>query len=138
MNREEFEQAYADKYTEGDLSVVRDNRDGEFYVDKHMNSQWKKSIECGICIPSLSAHKLMERYQITYRQSLVLYALIDNFGEAISKDMLCEAAGVSGAGRALSIHISAIRWLVASDFTIKACYGGGGYSIGKNPCNYIS
>lgn len=41
MNREEFEQAYADKYTGGDLTPVRDNRDGEGYTDHHIDLSWK-------------------------------------------------------------------------------------------------
>lgn len=41
MNREEFEQAYANKYTGGDLTPVRDNRDGEGYTDHHIDLSWK-------------------------------------------------------------------------------------------------
>ena len=40
MNREEFEQAYADKYTSGDVQVVRDNREGEGYTDHHIDLCW--------------------------------------------------------------------------------------------------
>lgn len=41
MNRDEFEQAYADKYTSGDWTVVADNRDGEGYTDLHIDLCWK-------------------------------------------------------------------------------------------------
>lgn len=41
MNRDEFEKAYADKYTAGDLSAVVDNRDGEGYTDHHIDLCWK-------------------------------------------------------------------------------------------------
>lgn len=41
MNRDEFEQAYAEKYLKGDYIVARDNRDGEGYADHHIDLCWK-------------------------------------------------------------------------------------------------
>lgn len=41
MNRDEFEMAYAEKYTSGDWTVVADNRDGEGYADHHIDLCWK-------------------------------------------------------------------------------------------------
>lgn len=41
MNRAEFEEAYAEKYLDGDYMVARDNRDGEGYTDHHIDLCWK-------------------------------------------------------------------------------------------------
>lgn len=41
MNRDEFEESYAEKYLEGDYIVARDNRDGEGYTDHHIDLCWK-------------------------------------------------------------------------------------------------
>lgn len=41
MNRDEFEKAYADKYTAGDVLPVFWNRDGEGYTDHHIDLCWK-------------------------------------------------------------------------------------------------
>ncbi len=41
MNRDEFEKAYADKYTAGDVSAVFANRDFKSYTDHHIDLCWK-------------------------------------------------------------------------------------------------
>lgn len=41
MNRDEFEKAYAEKYTNGDVLVVFANRDFLRYTDHHIDLCWK-------------------------------------------------------------------------------------------------
>lgn len=41
MNRDEFEKAYAEKYTAGDVSAVFANRDFKRYTDHHIDLCWK-------------------------------------------------------------------------------------------------
>ena len=58
MNRDEFEQAYAEKYLEGDYIAARDNRDGEGYTDHHIDLCWKVQQVKDVADSSLRLHAI--------------------------------------------------------------------------------